>query len=116
MTGRARAHRCLAAALAACVLAPALLTGCAQSVDPIERLGRKAAQKVPPKKPVASPSCGQAFREASGASPGGTATSPAGPPETGQSPVAEKERPTPEKRCPDGRRGVPAPPRGTPSP
>ncbi|WP_225836032.1 polysaccharide deacetylase family protein [Streptomyces sp. NK08204] len=34
--------RCLAA-----VLAPALLlTGCAQSVDPIERLGKKAAQRV----------------------------------------------------------------------
>ncbi|GAA2290673.1 polysaccharide deacetylase family protein [Streptomyces kunmingensis] len=30
----------------ACALAAALLTGCAQSVDPIERLGRKAAQKV----------------------------------------------------------------------
>ncbi|MGY0024466.1 polysaccharide deacetylase family protein [Streptomyces sp. cg35] len=30
----------------ACALAAALLTGCAQSVDPIERMGRKAAQKV----------------------------------------------------------------------
>ncbi|MFI6930004.1 polysaccharide deacetylase family protein [Streptomyces sp. NPDC050287] len=34
------------AALTAAVLALALLTGCAQSVDPIERLGRKAAQRV----------------------------------------------------------------------
>ncbi|MEU3334261.1 polysaccharide deacetylase family protein [Streptomyces sp. NPDC006668] len=34
--------------LAAGVLALALLTGCAQSVDPIERLGRKAAQEVRP--------------------------------------------------------------------
>ncbi|MFM9369373.1 polysaccharide deacetylase family protein [Streptomyces sp. Da 82-17] len=38
-----RAHRLLAGLLAAGALA---LTGCAQSVDPIERLGRKAAQKV----------------------------------------------------------------------
>lgn len=30
----------------AVVLAAALLTGCAQSVDPIERLGKKAAQRV----------------------------------------------------------------------
>ncbi|MFJ9035416.1 polysaccharide deacetylase family protein [Streptomyces sp. NPDC102406] len=29
-----------------CALAAALLSGCAQSVDPIERMGRKAAQKV----------------------------------------------------------------------
>ncbi|MGX1672267.1 polysaccharide deacetylase family protein [Streptomyces sp. NPDC055400] len=36
----------LAAALAAGVLAPVLLTGCAPSVDPIERLSRKAAEKV----------------------------------------------------------------------
>ncbi|WP_406474306.1 polysaccharide deacetylase family protein [Streptomyces sp. NBC_01615] len=35
-------------ALAAGLLAAALLTGCAQSVDPIERLGKKAAQKVRP--------------------------------------------------------------------
>ncbi|MCH5673643.1 polysaccharide deacetylase family protein [Streptomyces gilvus] len=34
--------------LAAGILALALLTGCAQSVDPIERLGRKAAQEVRP--------------------------------------------------------------------
>ena len=33
-------------ALVAVGLATALLTGCAQSVDPIERLGRKAAQRV----------------------------------------------------------------------
>ncbi|MFD3475023.1 polysaccharide deacetylase family protein [Streptomyces sp. NPDC058695] len=39
-------RRLLAAALAAGVLAPALLTGCAPSVDPIERLSRKAAEKV----------------------------------------------------------------------
>ncbi|MFJ8821735.1 polysaccharide deacetylase family protein [Streptomyces sp. NPDC102467] len=30
----------------ACALAAVLLSGCAQSVDPIERMGRKAAQKV----------------------------------------------------------------------
>ncbi|RII21010.1 Bifunctional xylanase/deacetylase precursor [Streptomyces sp. YIM 130001] len=38
-----RAHRLLAGVLAAGALA---LTGCAQSVDPIERLGRKAAEKA----------------------------------------------------------------------
>ncbi|MDH6217494.1 polysaccharide deacetylase family protein [Streptomyces pseudovenezuelae] len=39
-------------ALVATVLAAALLTGCAQSVDPIERLGRKAAQRVHPHGPA----------------------------------------------------------------
>ncbi|WP_374215144.1 polysaccharide deacetylase family protein [Streptomyces longispororuber] len=34
------------ARLVGCALAAALLAGCAQSVDPIERMGRKAAQKV----------------------------------------------------------------------
>lgn len=52
-----RAHRLLAGLL----VAGALLTataGCAQSVDPIERLGRKAAQKVtrPRPAPAAGPS------------------------------------------------------------
>ncbi|MDX3852184.1 hypothetical protein [Streptomyces sp. AK02-01A] len=45
------AHRLLAGLLAAGALLAgcgALLTGCAPSVDPIERLGRKAAQKVSP--------------------------------------------------------------------
>ncbi|MFF1625307.1 polysaccharide deacetylase family protein [Streptomyces sp. NPDC058251] len=36
-------------ALVAGLLAAALLSGCAQSVDPIERLGKKAAQKVRPR-------------------------------------------------------------------
>ncbi|WP_392672120.1 hypothetical protein [Streptomyces sp. LN785] len=40
-----RARRLLAGLLAAGVLL-APVAGCAQSVDPIERLGRKAAQKV----------------------------------------------------------------------
>ncbi|MGY4933141.1 hypothetical protein ACWD7T_18920 [Streptomyces sp. 900116325] len=40
-----RARRLLAGLLAAGVLLAAT-AGCAQSVDPIERLGRKAAQKV----------------------------------------------------------------------
>ncbi|MGV9989743.1 polysaccharide deacetylase family protein [Streptomyces sp. NPDC003374] len=35
------------------MLAAALLTGCAQSVDPIERLGRKAAQGVRSQRPAA---------------------------------------------------------------
>ncbi|MFI6545322.1 hypothetical protein ACIBO9_18985 [Streptomyces prunicolor] len=34
------------------VLAATLLTGCAQSVDPIERLGKKAAQRVHPHGPT----------------------------------------------------------------
>ena len=41
--------------LAAGALACALLTGCAQSVDPIERLGEKAAQRVRPHGPAGTP-------------------------------------------------------------
>lgn len=41
--------------LTAVVLAVALLTGCAQSVDPIERLSRKAAQRVRPHGPAGTP-------------------------------------------------------------
>lgn len=50
-----KAHRLLAGLLAAGALLAA--TGCAQSVDPIERLGRKAAQKVhhPQRTPEAGP-------------------------------------------------------------
>lgn len=40
-----------ARALVAAGLAAVLLTGCAQSVDPIERLGKKAAQRVGPDRP-----------------------------------------------------------------
>lgn len=51
-----RARRLLAGLLAAGVLLTAT-AGCAQSVDPIERLGRKAAQKVngPHRAPAAGP-------------------------------------------------------------
>lgn len=51
-----RAHRLLAGLLAAGALLTAT-TGCAQSVDPIERLGRKAAQRVdpPPSRAAARP-------------------------------------------------------------
>ncbi|NUK48944.1 polysaccharide deacetylase family protein [Streptomyces lunaelactis] len=43
------AHRLLAGLLAAgALLASGLVSGCAQSVDPIERLGRKAARQVTP--------------------------------------------------------------------
>lgn len=52
------AHRLLAGALAA----GALLTGCAQSVDPIERLGRKAAQKVGPHEPARASVLGRTVR------------------------------------------------------
>ncbi|MDO0926184.1 polysaccharide deacetylase family protein [Streptomyces sp. TG1A-8] len=41
------------AALAAVLASTALLTGCAQSVDPIERLGRRAAEEVRPPRPHA---------------------------------------------------------------
>jgi peptidoglycan/xylan/chitin deacetylase (PgdA/CDA1 family) len=41
--------------LTAAVLALALLTGCAQSVDPIERLSRKAAQRVRQHGPAGTP-------------------------------------------------------------
>lgn len=101
MTGRARAHRFLAAALAAGVLAPALLTGCAQSVDPIERLGRKAAEKVPPRKPAPSPGCGRT-------------DAPAGAPESGRHTAAETEPPASPERCPKVREAVPAAPERTP--
>ncbi|ATL29867.1 hypothetical protein KY5_4849 [Streptomyces formicae] len=99
MTPRARARRrLLAGALLCGVLAPALLTGCAESVDPIERLGRKAAQKMPQRKPgQAGPSCGQAFRKAERV---GTA-SPADPAKPGHQEVADKEPPPPKKRCDD---------------
>ncbi|TGB03277.1 hypothetical protein E2651_25490 [Streptomyces sp. MZ04] len=119
MTGRAR--RLLAGALAAGVLAPALLTGCAQSVDPIERLGRKAAEKMPQK--TKPPGCGQAFRRASGVSPGraesrawgrvGTAP-PAGPQKTERHQATQTEPPPPNKRCQEGPGASPAPPEGTP--
>jgi hypothetical protein len=99
--GRARAHRFLAAALAAGVLAPALLTGCAQSVDPIERLGRKAAEKVPPRKPAPPRGCGRT-------------DPPAGPPEPGRHTASETEPPTPEERCPEGRGALPTPSRSAP--
>ncbi|MBO1335076.1 polysaccharide deacetylase family protein [Streptomyces sp. VRA16 Mangrove soil] len=51
-------------AAVACVLAAALLTGCAQSVDPIERMGRKAAQKVRrhPAPPPAGAPAADAYR------------------------------------------------------
>jgi hypothetical protein len=46
------AHRLLAGVLAAGAF---LTAGCAQSVDPIERLGRKAAQGMSPHAPASSP-------------------------------------------------------------
>ncbi|MEU1026856.1 hypothetical protein ABZ366_33290, partial [Streptomyces sp. NPDC005904] len=50
MTRRARVRRrLLVGALLCGVLAPATLVSCAESVDPIERLGRKAAEKMPPR-------------------------------------------------------------------
>ncbi|WP_367321304.1 polysaccharide deacetylase family protein [Streptomyces sp. HUAS ZL42] len=48
-----RPRALVAALLAAAVLLP--LSGCAQSVDPIERLGKKAAERVRPHDPAAQP-------------------------------------------------------------
>lgn len=66
-------RRLLAAALAAGVLAPALLTGCAPSVDPIERLSRKAAERVrhshdaaPTATPAVGPGVGRGVRSGPG--------------------------------------------------
>lgn len=55
---RQRQRHTAAALLAAALLGPVLLAGCAQSVDPLERLGRKAAQRVRPE----SPPAGQPYR------------------------------------------------------
>ncbi|MFF2329884.1 MULTISPECIES: hypothetical protein [unclassified Streptomyces] len=52
-----RAHRLLAGLLTAGALLTAT-TGCAQSVDPIERLGRKAAQRVTHPHPRPTPAAG----------------------------------------------------------
>ncbi|WP_406453790.1 hypothetical protein [Streptomyces sp. NBC_00876] len=69
-----RAHRLLAGLLTAGALLAAT-TGCAQSVDPIERLGRKAAQKVHP-----SPSAPEALPAAvRGEAPGAMAVVACGP-------------------------------------
>ncbi|MGW5425629.1 polysaccharide deacetylase family protein [Streptomyces sp. NPDC004059] len=56
---RAGSGRCRPGRYSVALLASALLlTGCAQSVDPIERLGRKAAEGVRPH----GPGSGQAYR------------------------------------------------------
>ncbi|AYA17215.1 hypothetical protein DCW30_29310 [Streptomyces alfalfae] len=120
MTPRARARRrLLAGALLGALLAPALLTGCAESVDPIERLGRKAAEKVPRRSP-GEPRCGRASHAAVGVSPARTElrargradTAPAaGPRVTGRSRAAETARQEPTgagNRCQDT--PVPSPP------
>ncbi|MBM7170850.1 hypothetical protein JQK87_21125 [Streptomyces sp. G44] len=97
MTRRARARRrLLAGALLCGVLAPAPLTGCAESVDPIERLGRKAAEKLPPRGPgpvrPAPPACGPA------------------------TPSPAKEPRPRNSRCPGKATAAPAPPWSTPHP
>ena len=106
MTPGARAHRrLLAGALLGALLAPAFLAGCAESVDPIERLGRKAAEKVPQRAPGAAnepavPRCGQAVR-------------------TGRPRAAETapEEPRAEKiRCPGKAEPSAVQPGGTPKP
>ncbi|MEV0489295.1 hypothetical protein [Streptomyces atratus] len=53
-----RAHRLLAGLLATGALLVAT-AGCAQSVDPIERLGLKAAQKVSRPHPTPGPAAGR---------------------------------------------------------
>ena len=93
-------RRLLAAALAAGVLAPALLTGCAQSVDPIERLSRKAAEKVRHSHPApaATPAVG------AGAPAHGAPLKAPG--SAGQGPARDAYR----------RWGLPAPPAPAPKP
>ncbi|MEU7648531.1 hypothetical protein [Streptomyces huasconensis] len=97
MTRRVRARRrLLAGALLCGVLAPAPLTSCADSVEPIERLGRKAAEKLPSREPGSGtpvpPACGHA------------------------TPAAAKEPRPRLGRCPDKATPAPARPRGAPPP
>ncbi|MEU8503531.1 hypothetical protein AB0C40_02135 [Streptomyces brevispora] len=63
-----RAHRLLAGLLAAGALLTTT-TGCAQSVDPIERLGRKAVQRVnrSPSAPAVRPAPARGDHGVSGA-------------------------------------------------
>lgn len=118
MTPGVRARRrLLAGALLCGVLAPALLTGCAESVDPIERLGRKAAQKVPRKQGVPGgrgaqqvSRCGQAFRAADGVG----AASGAGRGETRPPSLVERELQPRPARCPEGGGTPPTPAPGPP--
>jgi hypothetical protein len=103
VTPGAGAHRrLLAGALLGALLAPAFLTGCAESVDPIERLGRKAAEKVPQRAPGAAkqpavpvPRCAHRFRTAE---------------------TAPKEPRGKKIRCPDKAKPGAAKPGGTPKP
>ncbi|GGR71957.1 hypothetical protein GCM10010252_08040 [Streptomyces aureoverticillatus] len=82
---------------AASVVLLALLTGCAQSVDPIERLGRKAAEKMSPdcRRPLGTaPAAGQPLGERSpGAATPSAEPSPDGKrcPRQGGSPVPRAE-------------------------
>ncbi|GGO53479.1 MULTISPECIES: hypothetical protein [Streptomyces] len=87
-----------------------LLTGCAQSVDPIERLGRKAAEKMPSRKAGPSPGCERAGAAAPGAGPGAR-TESAAPEE----PDARAEPGARARRCPDAESASPVPaPRADP--
>ncbi len=93
--GRAgRARRLIAGALAAGALLTAT-AGCAQSVDPIERLGRKAARNMthPRPKPAAGPRAHPGDRPppGPGADPGAPAACPR-PPEPRHSPPSPPPR------------------------
>lgn len=108
MTPRARAHRrLLAGALLGTLLAPALLTGCAESVDPIERLGRKAAEKVPRRSPGATEPGGRGAGEPHGYRCGRQ-------PHTAE-PVPREPR-AEKNRCPDKAGPSTAEPGRTPEP
>ncbi|MFI1503303.1 polysaccharide deacetylase family protein [Streptomyces sp. NPDC020597] len=88
---RARQKRAGAAAALLVLLVLTVLAGCAQSVDPIERLGRKAAARVHP----AGPAAGQpAYRRWGltaplAPAPAHPARSPAGSPGTALPPVVD---------------------------
>ncbi|MFG2558196.1 hypothetical protein [Streptomyces sp. NPDC048496] len=110
-----RAHRLLAGLLATGALLTAT-AGCAQSVDPIERLGRKAAQKVsrPHRTPGPGPAAESERRQgvrgdegAAGPMVVGSCGRPGRPPESGPSWVSPPlRRWWPDRSGPSGGAGA----------
>lgn len=102
-----RAQRLLAGLLAAGALLTAT-AGCAQSVDPIERLGRKAAQKVqgPHRAPAAGPervpeSGAKAGARGDHGAPGSWAVTACGRQDRPQESADSRPSPPPRHRWPD---------------
>ncbi|WP_327129326.1 hypothetical protein [Streptomyces sp. NBC_01727] len=101
------ARRLLAGLLAAGALLTAT-AGCAQSVDPIERLGRKAAQKVqgPHRAPAAGPegvseSGSKAGARGDHGAPGSWAVTACGRRDRPQKSADSRPSPPPRHRWPD---------------